>query len=466
MKKFTRSVSIAIALLLVIALFTGCSNQAQTNKPNQSNSQASSKTAKSSESGKSKNAELRFAWWGSDDRHEAYMEAMNKYMDLNPNVKLIAEYGGWDGYKEKLYTQLASNNAPHIFQNHYTWLSEQAAWDSNTIIKDLYAYKNIFDFSIFPEDFLNAYVIINGQLLALPSSMNCDVLVANKKLLNEAGIDYNKDWTFEDFFEANKKLKAINPEYYFENGMSATDIHMYWFLAYMVQKTGLPYTTDYKLSYDEATVTEAFQFIERYFDEGVVESLGTLELYSGKYAQNPKWIKGESAVSFGMLSTIDATVSAMGEYADDAVVLKLPVLENAKDPYYQMKVGQVFSIPSGISDVEAEEAAKFLAWSITDKEAGLIFKLSRGIPISEVQKNALAEAGLISPLVTQAENYAREIGQGLGQDALIRNNEIAEIGADMISQVAFDMITPEQAAKTYIELVNKKLLEIKASQSQ
>lgn len=462
MKKFARVMSIVIALMTTITLLSGCNQMVQSDNSKQGNTQDSGPT----ETTKPKNVELRFAWWGSDDRHEAYIAAMNKYMELNTHVKIIAEYGGWDGYKEKLYTQLASGNAPHIFQNHYTWLPEQAVWDSSMVMKDLYQYKDIFDMSIFPEDFLKQYVVYDGKLLAIPSSINSDVVVANKKLFDEAGIEYDKDWTLEDFFEANKKLKAINPEYYFENGMAAADIHMYWFLAYLVQKTGLPYTTDYQLSYDEATLIEAFQFIERYFEEGVVEPLGTLELYSGKYSQNPKWIKGESAISFGMLSTIEATVNALGDYADYATVIKLPVMKDAKDPYYQMKVGQIFSIPNSVGEAEAAEAAKFLAWSVTDTEAGLLLKLSRGIPISEVQMQALSDAGLISPLATQAMNYAKEIGQGIGQDALIRNNEIAEIGADMISKVAFGMITPEEAAKQYKELINKKLLEIKDLQAQ
>jgi oligogalacturonide transport system substrate-binding protein len=84
----------------------------------------------------SEKIELRFGWWGDDSRHKAYIAAINRYMELHPNVKIIAEYGGWDGYKEKLYTQLAGGNAPHIFQNHYTWLDEQSQWKGKAVTKD------------------------------------------------------------------------------------------------------------------------------------------------------------------------------------------------------------------------------------------------------------------------------------------------------------------------------------------
>lgn len=407
--------------------------------------------------------ELRFGWWGDDSRHKAYIAAINRYMELHPNVKIIAEYGGWDGYKEKLYTQLAGGNAPQIFQNHYTWLDEQSQWKGKAVIKDLYAYKDLLDMTIFPAGFVDEYTVRKGTLLALPSSLNSDAILGNKALLNKAGIDYTKPWTFEDFFTATKKIKALNPDCFFENGMSSKDIHMYWFLAFLVQKTGLPYTTDYKLSYDRASLIEAFTFIKRYFGEGVVEPLGTLELYAGNHAQNPKWIKGESAIHFGMLSTLESGVKSMGDFANQAVVLPLPIMAGAKNPYFQMKVGQIFSVAATATDEEAREAAKFLNWTITDKEAASLLALSRGIPISETQKRVLSDEGKLSPLIIQAEKYARTAGQGLGQDPLIRNNEIMRIGADVISRVAFDMITPEKAADMYRELINKKLAELKAN---
>ncbi|WP_320127420.1 ABC transporter substrate-binding protein [uncultured Sphaerochaeta sp.] len=403
---------------------------------------------------------LRFSWWGGDSRHEAYIAAVQRYMEMNPNVKIIVEYSGWDGYREKLYTQLAGGNAPQIFQNHYSWLLEQSEWAGKEVVKDLSQYKDYLDFSIYPESLLKDNVIFNNKILALPSSINADAIVANKALLDSIGFDYDKPMTFDDFFKYSKKLKEISPDSYFENGMAAVDIHMYWFLAYLVQKTGKPFETDYTLNYTEDEVTEAFAFIKRYFDEGVVEPLGTLELYTGNYAQNPKWVNGKSAILYGMLSTIENYVNALGDNQKNATVIPLPVMTGAKDPFFQTKVGQVFSIAATATDQEAIEAAKFLNWFNTDKEAGTLLKLSRGIPVSQVQNSALSEAGLLNPLVVKAMNYATQTGQGIGQGSLIRNNEISRIGADLISMIAFNKTTPREAAKEYIKLINKKLQEL------
>ncbi len=406
---------------------------------------------------------LRFGWWGGDSRHQAYIAAAKRYMELNPNVNIICEYGGWDGYREKLYTQLAGGNAPDLFQNHWTWLNEQDAMSDKAIVRDLGTMKDYFDMSIYADGFLESSTMVNGKILALPGSVNTYAVVADKKLLDQIGFDYNADWTWDDFLEYNRKLKAISPDYYFENGLNAGGIHMYWFCDYLAQLTGKPFDTDYKLNYTVEDLTKAFSFFKKYFDEGVIESLGTTELYNGNFAQNPTWINAKSGILFGQLSTIENYVNAMAGNAENATVIKLPMMKDAKDPFNKMIVGQCFSISAAISDRNAVEAAKFLNWMNTDPEAGVILKLSRGIPVSAAQNQALADNGLINPLVIQAQKFATEQGQGVGNTVLSRNNEITKIGNDLLSALAYGKISAEDAAKQYYTQVSDKLSELKAN---
>ncbi len=59
---------------------------------------------------------LRFMWWGGDARHKATLQVIDQYMSIHPNVKIEAEYGGYDGYFEKLTAQLAGGTAADIMQ--------------------------------------------------------------------------------------------------------------------------------------------------------------------------------------------------------------------------------------------------------------------------------------------------------------------------------------------------------------
>lgn len=404
---------------------------------------------------------LRFGWWGGDSRHEAYIAAANRYMELNPNVKIICEYSGFDGYREKLYTQLAGGNAPDLFQNHYTWLPEQNAMSSKAIVRDYNELKEYVDLSIYADGFLESSCVCDGKIMALPGSVNTYCVVADTLVLDKVGFDYEGDWTWDDFLEYNRKLKEIDPSYYFENGLNAGTIHMYWFCDYMAQLTGKAFETDYKLNYSVEELEKAFEFFKKYFDEGVIESLGTTELYNGTYAQNPTWINAKSGILFGQLSNIENYVTALGDNSKYATVIKMPMMKDAKDPFNTMIVGQCFSIPASCSERNAIEAAKFLNWMNTDPEAGVILKLSRGIPVSKAQNEALAEKGLLNPLVIKAQEFAEEQGQGVGNTVLSRNNEITKIGNDILSALAYGKISPKEAASQYYELVTDKLAELK-----
>ncbi len=417
----------------------------------------------SSSKAESGNVTLRFGWWGGDSRHQAYIAAANKYMELHPEVKIICEYGGWDGYREKLYTQLAGGNAPDLFQNHYTWLEEQNSMSSKPIVRDFNTLNEYVDLSIYAPGFLEGNTMVGDKILALPGSVNTYAIVADKKLLDQIGFDYDADWTWDDFFVFNEKLKAINPSYYFEDGLNAASIHMYWFCDYLAQLTGKPFETDYTLNYSVDDLTKAFQFFKKYFDTGVIESLGTTELYNGAFAQNPKWINAEAGILFGQLSNIENYVTGLGENGAHATVIKMPMMKGAKDPFNKMIVGQCFSISASTSERNAIEAAKFLNWMNTDPEAGVILKISRGIPCSEVQNQALADQGLLNPLVIRAQKFAEEQGQGCGNTVLSRNNEITKIGGDLLSALSYGKISAQEAAKQYYDLVTEKLSELKSS---
>ena len=67
---------------------------------------------------------LRFSWWGGDSRAAATLEAIELYESLNPNVKIEAEYSAFSGYYQKLITQLASGNAPDLYQVDQGWVAE------------------------------------------------------------------------------------------------------------------------------------------------------------------------------------------------------------------------------------------------------------------------------------------------------------------------------------------------------
>ena len=59
---------------------------------------------------------LRFSWWGGETRHKATMAAVEAFEQEYPWVTVECEYSSWDGWTDKVATQLAGGTAPDLTQ--------------------------------------------------------------------------------------------------------------------------------------------------------------------------------------------------------------------------------------------------------------------------------------------------------------------------------------------------------------
>ena len=91
----------------VLRLSLGDAEESDTAAPSAeaSGETASTQQEQTADDKKGESVTLRFAWWGGDDRHTATLKAIEEYQKINPNVKIEAEYQGYDGYNDKILTQ-------------------------------------------------------------------------------------------------------------------------------------------------------------------------------------------------------------------------------------------------------------------------------------------------------------------------------------------------------------------------
>ena len=106
---------------------------------------------------------LRFSWWGGDTRHQATIAAIERYMELNPNITIEYEYMGFDAYYQKLLTQLAGGTAPDISSIDYKWIGDLYAQDKPFInVNDI---RDKIDLSNFDQNFLENYCSVGNYLI-------------------------------------------------------------------------------------------------------------------------------------------------------------------------------------------------------------------------------------------------------------------------------------------------------------
>ena len=66
---------------------------------------------------KEETVELRIAWWGSQNRHDRTIAAIELYEEENPNIDIVYEFNGWEDHWTKLATQAAGGKLPDISNN-------------------------------------------------------------------------------------------------------------------------------------------------------------------------------------------------------------------------------------------------------------------------------------------------------------------------------------------------------------
>ena len=167
MKKQLMAGMMAASMALSLAACGGSAASSAASAADSTSGAASTSTAASTSS--DEQVTLRFAWWGGDERANATMEVINKFMEENPNIKIEAEYGSSDGYHDKLATQLASGTAADIVQiDPETMPSFVSTGDYFLDYKDY-----DFDLSNFDPNYIGLRVNGNydGKQLGLPTGI-------------------------------------------------------------------------------------------------------------------------------------------------------------------------------------------------------------------------------------------------------------------------------------------------------
>ena len=210
MKKQLMAGMMAASMALSLAACGGSAASSAAPAADSTSGAASTSTAASTSS--DEQVTLRFAWWGGDERANATMEVINKFMEENPNIKIEAEYGSSDGYHDKLATQLASGTAADIVQiDPETMPSFVSTGDYFLDYKDY-----DFDLSNFDPNYIGLRVNGNfdGKQLGLPTGIAGPALVVNEELAEKYGIDFNTQYTWDQFIEWGKQVHEADPDTY------------------------------------------------------------------------------------------------------------------------------------------------------------------------------------------------------------------------------------------------------------
>ncbi len=454
MKNWKKGIALLTAVGIMAGMTTGCGGGSGSAGAGAAPAPGGGQTGENGGAGASDGqVVLRFAWWGGEERHNATLAAIEKYQELNPNVIIEPEYGGFDGYQQKLITQLSGNSAADIIQIDQPWLADINK--QGELLMDLNTTDNI-DLSQFDETFLKNCLEYVGKIVGLPTGMNTNVFLYNKDVLKDDRFGADKTLTWDELMEIGTEMHAQDPEFYLLN-VEQTIVNL-MLHSYLNQKTGeYIFNNNYERTFTEEQLRDGFQMVVDWIDNGVIEPAEVNGIYLNRWYENPKWIDGKLGICQVWLSS-QSTATVDGSI--DVGVMPMIREADGVGSGVMIRPSQVYGIPS--STKYPEEATKFLDWLVNDPEAAAILKDTRGVPASAAARKVLLDMEILSEENNRVVESAMEAGAMTIPN--LPTGDMEQMWLDAIQEVEYKVASPEDKAKELVADFDELLQELKDSQ--
>ncbi len=350
-----RLLSFMLIVCLISFAFVSCSKDSSS-----TTASGTTATAKSTASA-DEPVTIRFVSWQTNHA-EANQAVADAYHELHPEVTVVFDYIGdmnSNDYMTKTDIMIMGGEAMDIVMTpSFTAFASRAA---SGAYLDLDPYFEAEGTSL--EDSYDAVLRVNGGAYGIPGEMKYDMILINKDLLDEAGLDVpSLDWTWDDYREYAKALtkgegaSKIYGSFFYSWG----NVNLYGVAS--AKKGNRYFNDDHTLVFEDPSFTDFLQY--RYDLENVDKcSTPLADIKSLNMNYRDQFFRGQIA----MLPMGTFMLSDIGneKYSPDFVTTfaRIPSWSE-DDPHYYITQGQVFSISR--TSEHPQEAYDFLRFWTTE----------------------------------------------------------------------------------------------------
>lgn len=385
--------------------------------------------------------EIAFAWWGNDARAEVTRDAVAAFEDANPGITVAGEYGGFDGYFDKLATQASGGGAPDVFQMNEWNLREYA---DRGALADLNEYGMTFDGW---SEGANAGAELDGSAWGATAGIGIQAVLVDPEFFEEAGVDLPDDttWTWSEFHTLASELTAkSNPGAYGISSHGADQITA----TYYFHQVGSDLFGETGVEVDPAAVAQWYQlWLDMIKDETAPPASVVLESGAAEPAQS---LFGQG--NLGMtLTPANLLVENEALLGRELQLLRIPTATGRPaDLGMWYRPSLLFCVAATSTDPES--ATALVDFLLNSPEAGRILLAERGVPPNE---DVLAE---ISSHLSSADQRIVEYMDACAPDLTTPPSSppagagsypglLGRYGEDVI----FERTTPEEAAESLVD---------------
>ena len=385
--------------------------------------------------------ELRFAWWGSDQRVANTEEVIEAFEQEHPNITISAEYSDFRGYWDQLATQTAGGGEADILQMDLEYFREYAELGA------------LLDLESVPTDQIDEGLLEQGHTeggqFGIPTGLASVAVIANEAVFDEAGMEIPDDesWTWDDFQEVTAEIQERVGGAY---GVTAP-FEPFAGLQTWLRQDGKELTTaEGELGIEAQDVVDYFDHLQALDDGASLPSASVIE--EDRAASPDQSLIANSGVGmiFGW-SNLYPVVSQ--DAADELTLLRFPSHAGSAEENGMWHRASMFLSASAGTE-HPEEAQEFIDFFVNSEESGSANLTDRGLPAnSEVREVVLEELGGAE---LEAAEFLAEI-----EDEVAAASPVPPMGfgtvADTLhryqSEVLFNRMTPAEAGEAaYAEI--------------
>lgn len=330
---------------------------------------------------------LRCAWWGSEDRHAKTNAALELFQTEHPTIAIMAEGQAYDGYFDKLATQMAARDAPDVIQIAVELVKEYASTGS---ILSLTAV-DLTDL----DPSTTRQALIDGEQRAVASGLAVTNVVANATLFRAAGVPMPDDttWTWDEFTDLAARISQAGGEGVYGTGPIFQDWNLFAAFVRQLGPTKNIFTDDGALGFDAGDVEAFLLRIQALVDTGAAPDAAASFEELTKPLEQSGSATNRFAMGFWPSSQYAAVVTASGQ---ELVPLRLPSHDGtAEGAKMGLGASQFWAVAASSS--HPDEAQQVIDFLVNSVDAGKILEVTRGSASSSVVRAA------VEPELTDAD---------------------------------------------------------------
>jgi multiple sugar transport system substrate-binding protein len=347
---------------------------------------------------------LRYMTWEDGDWQKFSENFIEKYMEQNPNVTIQYEPTAGSEYMTKLKISLSAGTAPDV-----AWVDGWVELFPKGAFEPLDDYIEKFNFDIAAQNpELLKMATYNDELYGLFGWAGVTAIYYNKKLFDEAGLDYPQyGWTWDDCKDIAKKLTRGEGA----DKVYGINLPLDWNGAYETIMWGNgARLIDDNINYDGVMnsdkMVEAVEWYTSFVKEGLAPQPTSLQSMGGA---EEMFKAGKIAMIYSFSGFIQSIKVHGGFDLNDLGVVILPVGEEGGKPAVNVN----FTNPICISkdSKNKDEAFKFLAARVGEETQKGFTSLGWTVPttIELVNELNLLDDPLLKTFVDPLVNFDKYV---------------------------------------------------------